>query len=69
MNPRYNLLGELDFWFVLPSRSLRALLIRKLRQQYPELNYQVDWKDTHGWGLHLTVASWVQPGGFYVCPD
>ncbi len=62
--------GKLNFWFVLPTEALRSLVIRRLRQKFPELNYGVTWKDTNGYGLQMTVAEWMngQPySDFYWC--
>ena len=56
MKPRYGAHGHLSFWFVLPTTNLRRFVERKLREQFPELNYHCDWKDVHGWGLHLAYA-------------
>ena len=56
MKPRYDANGTLWFCLVLPSRSLRSLVYRRLRKAYPELNYCCEWKDTEGYGISMTVA-------------
>ncbi len=63
-------------WFVLPSESLRDLVLRRMRSRYPHFNRALTWKDTRGWvvrprtltpgdyGLALSNCSWVEPGRF-----
>ena len=58
MKPRYNAHGELSFWFVLPSRNLVNLVEKAILRQYPCINYGLGWKDTNGFGLHMTVCDW-----------
>lgn len=69
MNPRYDARGTLSFWRVLPSKSLRALVYRKLRERFPQLNYCCEWNDKNGFGLNLTIADWVQPNRIYHVPN
>lgn len=72
MKPRYDANGVLNFWMVLPTRSLRQLVYRHLRQTYPQLNYCCEWKDVHGYGINLTVAEWMtqeNPGKMYHVPS
>jgi len=71
MAPRYDAHGILNFWMILPSLSLRNIVYRRLKQQYPELNYCCEWRDANGFGLSLTVAEWMtieNPGKMYHVP-
>lgn len=56
--PQYAANGLLSFWFILPTRSLRELVYKRLRAEYRELNYCCEWKDVNGWGLQLSIAGW-----------
>ena len=59
MKARFDANDTLSFWMVLPSRSLRQLVYKRLRATFPELNYCCDWNDAKGFGLHLTMAKWM----------
>jgi hypothetical protein len=59
MRPRVDNSGRLNFWFVVPTVSLRDLVIRRLLKQYPCLNYVIGWKDVRGFGLEVTVSEWA----------
>ena len=54
--------GRRSMWWVFPNVHLRDLVHRRMLQKYPELNYVVYWYDANGYGLHMTVADWVEPG-------
>ena len=68
MKPQYAKDGTLDFWFVMPSKSLRVLVYNHLKKQYPQLNYCCEWLDAKGYGLHLGIASWNN-GTMYHVPN
>lgn len=55
---RYVVTGRLCFVFILPTRALRELVMKRILLDYPELNYVVGWLDTGGFGLLMTIANW-----------
>lgn len=59
--------GNRQVMLVLPSANLRAIVERRMREAYPELNYIVRWRDVNGFGIQMFHADWVRPGGCYVC--
>jgi hypothetical protein len=66
MKPRYDAHGKLNFWLILPSRALRNLVYHKLTEEYPQLNYCLEWNDVQGFGLQLTVVEWKTSGIYHV---
>ena len=55
IKPQYSADGRLAFWFIVPTVNLRTLLHKRLKKQYPQLDYVVTWKDVHGHGLHIAT--------------
>lgn len=51
---------------VLPSRSLRDLIIRAVRRRRVPYNYAVAYRDTRGFGLSIAVVDWLPSGQTYV---
>ena len=68
ITPRYDANGVLSFLFVVPTKSLRTLIHNYLRRTYKDLNYCCEWKDTRGWGIMMSVASWSK-GMYHVPPS
>jgi hypothetical protein len=66
ISERFSARGDLWFQFILPTASLRDLVYAHLRKHYPELNYCCEWKDTHGYGLSMTVVDWKKDGMYHV---
>lgn len=62
-------LRQVDRWFVCPTQELRSLIYRNRTRLVPGCNYICEWKDAHGFGIHITVAAWVQPGQIYHVPN
>lgn len=54
-------------WYILPSASLRELVIRRILAKYPKFNYVLTYKDVDGFGVQICHADWVQPGQVYHC--
>lgn len=58
-----------ELWYVLPTPSLQALVLKRLRKLFPQINYVCEWKDVNGFGLHTCHADWVAPGSCYFVTD
>jgi hypothetical protein len=67
MKPRIARNGPLWFQVVVPTQALRTIIYKQLRAQYPQLNYCVEWNDTRGYGIQLTITEYIRPG-MYHCP-
>ena len=52
-------------WYILPTESLRDLVIRRMLVKYPSLNYVMTYLDVHGYGVELCHAAWVPLGRIY----
>ena len=53
-------------WFIVPSKSLRDLVVRNYKRIYPWCNYIVLYQDVNGYGIELARASWVREGHTYI---